>query len=92
MVHKKSPEYVIHSLFQTTPPGKVESTSKYDSTRAIHNIGTERLNNLGIKTKALVDELVSSLLIMTILCSAQRKVTLTFIQLMSYHKQLPWII
>jgi hypothetical protein len=27
--HKKSPEYMIHSSIQTTPPGKVGLTSKY---------------------------------------------------------------
>ena len=28
-VHKKSPEYMTHSWFQTIPPGKAELTSKY---------------------------------------------------------------
>ena len=81
---------MTHSWFHTAPPVKVTSklTSNYNSTRAIHNIGTESLNNPGIKTNALADELVSFLLIVTILCSTQGKVTLTLKQLMSYHDQL----
>jgi hypothetical protein len=37
MVHKKSPECITHSSFQTTPPGRAELTSKYNSARAINN-------------------------------------------------------